>query len=564
MKLFIALGLFCIGCSVSWSALRVEVEPDKVQVGETFRLILTTDEPQSSGVPDLSPLQHDFTIVGTERGMSYSLENGQAHASTSWTVLLNANKQGKFTIPSVTVGKEKSTPALIEVREEPIATQHHAINPSEQDIMLKTEVTDEHPYINQQVIYTVKLLTRQRLIDAQYQPPTVEDALLISLGESRRYQTVYQGETYAVEEQQYAIFPQKSGHLRVHSPLFNAVVFDTVPRRVTVQGTDTPLKVNPIPASFVGKQWLPARDLRLTEQYDKLDTSFPEGSTIVRTVTLEAQGLPAQLLPTLDFTGSQFSAYPEKPQVDNVMQHQDIVGTIKVPVTYILNHSGRITIPALKVTWFNTSTRKQETTTLPERSLLIANGQGVQGGPQSSSPQQTATPVASPSSPASAAASVELAPTTRPTESGLSLAWWIALGFAAAWISTVALWWYRYKHPSNTVGKKQKALKQVRRACEANDSEKARTAVLHWAKIQWPEAELLHLTDISNRVREATLKKQLSVLAQALYSREQREHWRGELLWQAINAYRPSSKTGSKRRNTDLPPINPTLKKLAK
>ncbi|AHE68323.1 hypothetical protein Loa_02793 [Legionella oakridgensis ATCC 33761 = DSM 21215] len=211
MKKF--LSLIFIGCIwpvMVLAAITVQVEPGKVQMGDTIQLILTTDDAQSGGVPDLTPLQKDFRIVGTERSMNYTFINGQSQSSSRWTVLLIAKKSGILPIPALQIGREQSPATQVEVTNEPTTSFDTGSQASVQDeVMLKTEVNENNPYISQQVIYTVRLYNSGRLLDAEYQPPKAENALLIALGDADRYQTVENGRTYVIEEQRYAVFPQK-------------------------------------------------------------------------------------------------------------------------------------------------------------------------------------------------------------------------------------------------------------------------------------------------------------------------------------------------------------------
>lgn len=73
------------------------------------------------------------------------------------------------------------------------------------------------------------------------------------------------------------------------------------------------LQIKPAPASFTGKEWLPANQVMLSDHYDKEPLNLQQGDTLTRVVTLEVVGMPAQLLPQLDFKGKDdFSVYPEK------------------------------------------------------------------------------------------------------------------------------------------------------------------------------------------------------------------------------------------------------------
>ena len=524
--------------------ISVTIDPPAVSLGDTFRLTFTIDNPQGGGIPDLTPLQENFNIVGTERNMSYSIVNGQTQSAGQWTVLLVAKKAGALAIPPIRIGHQESTASSIEV-----TTNKESITPDNQgipqdDVMIKTEVSQQEAFINQQVIYTVKLYNSQRLLDAQYQPPSVEDALLIPLGDGRRYNTELNGRSYAVEEQQYAIFPQKSGDLDIASPAFNALVFSNVPKRINARSKTRKLVIKPIPADFKGKYWLPAKQVALTEVYDQTDTTMKQGGTLVRTVTLQANGVPAQLLPTLTFaTSSQFNLYPEKPELNNTARQQELIGRADAKVTYVLNKAGQITIPALQVTWFNTDTGKEEIVSLPARTIVVEPTNASAPGNMVKVPPATVDNTQATPLPA------------LPVENSSPLAWWIAAGFALAWIVTLGLWRFR-KSPNGRKRDKQLALRALRKACENNNASHTQVALLRWAACQWPDVDVLNVHQLAKLVHDSTMKKQLSLLSQALYSEEMNIEWQGATLWRRVCAYLRAKPT-QKGKASDLPPINP-------
>ena len=88
MKRYLWLSfLFWCVCGAVNAAVITQVDPPSVQFGETFHLTLTIDDAQTRGMPDLTPLQHDFIIMGTERSMKYTIVNGQANSVSQWSVL---------------------------------------------------------------------------------------------------------------------------------------------------------------------------------------------------------------------------------------------------------------------------------------------------------------------------------------------------------------------------------------------------------------------------------------------------------------------------------------------
>jgi hypothetical protein len=189
MKYLITV-FFLLFTSLSWAQVNVEVVPAQVSVGEQFKLVLSQQNVQSTSVPDLSALQQDFMILGTERSVNYSVINGQAQSNNQWIVILQAKRAGIFTIPAIQLGKEQTNPVTINIENngKPIDSLKNA--DQQPGVFLTAAVDQKKPYVNQQVIYTVRLYNSKHLLNADYQGPQVEDALLIPLGDANRYLTL--------------------------------------------------------------------------------------------------------------------------------------------------------------------------------------------------------------------------------------------------------------------------------------------------------------------------------------------------------------------------------------
>lgn len=544
------------------AATTLEIEPGHVQINEPFRLILTSDNPQSNQNPDLKPLQKDFIIMGTENSLSYSIINGRTTSVGQWMILLRAKSTGKLTIPALTIGQEKTEPRTIDVGDMYTSSTPDNSSPpvkENDDAILKTNVSEKNPYINQQVLYTVRLYSNQQLINAEYHPPNVSNALLIPLGDSRRYQTLLHNQTYSVAEQQYLIFPQKSGKIKIDPPSFNATVYRDFPRQMNLLSKVTTLDVRPAPNDFTGKFWLPAQNISLSESYDSLNQPLTEGTTVTRTVTLKAEAMPAQLLPNLDFeTNNQFSVYPETPEIKNKVKITDLTGISTTKVTYLFDKAGQITIPELKIHWFNTSTGKAEVTALPPRSLTITPSVKPSTEANLSKPklQIFHDPITKEAPQHSESTFLKFLLGQGPTS---LIIWALVIGFGSAWVLVFLIWWLRNSRFFRQ-NRHRFVIKQVQKACKKNQPDLARTALLNWARLQWPERTILNLQEISQLAENPQLKKHLMVLSEVLYKTNTQSSWDGASLWQAFEAYiklKPSSKKNKKQKHKDLPPINP-------
>lgn len=549
MSKLIVMGFFCFLSVLVHAEVRIQADSSQINFNESLRVTLTQDNLQThSGIPNLTPLKKDFFIVSTERGINYSIINGQTYSSSTWTITLKPQKSGMLTIPAIQVGDEATTPLTIKVNANPTPKSTSDDIQSSKGIMLKTEVNDKKPYVNQQILYKVTLYNSKQLLDANYQGPKVENALLIPLDGGKRYQTQKNNVPYLVEEQNYAIFPQKSGPLKIISPVFTALVYDFNPQRVTTEDKTITLEVQPIPKEFTGKIWLPAKKVQLTEHYEQVTQPITQGNTLVRTVTLDGEGIPAQLLPNLNFAETDaFNVYPEKGKEKNRVSQGEVFSSVDIKATYLFNKSGTITIPELKLPWFNIQTGKEEFASLPAKTFKIMPASlNLSSADNSSEHLNQAKNIESPQ---------DLKNTPLPTQS--NWAWIVAVLFALAWLTTMLLW-SRQKYSKNNLKNEYKsALTELHQACMQNQPKDARAALLKWASLHWPEASVLNLDDLIQRVTDNSLKKQIQILSQVLYKNSGTNSWCGNELWEHIQKIKRTNPQKTDRLNI-LPPINPT------
>jgi len=528
------------------TTLSSKIDPSQVAPGQPFHLILELDENAPSGLPDFSPLHYDFEINGTAHRASYMFIDGQSKASSSWTFTLTPKRTGKLTIPAIQVGRARSNPGSIEVTTNArTSPSNHPVAPSSA-LFIQTKTSDTKPFVNQQLLYTVKIYHNTSILDASYQPPQLSDALTMPLGENRQYQVIENGRPYLVEEQKYAFFPQQSGTHIIFPPSFQALIYDDIPRRVHADGKSQALDVLAIPKEHKNHPWAPAKSLALTEHYDQAGTNLDEGSTLTRTLTLRAAGLPAELLPPLDVPKStDFNVYPERPVLQTETQGEDIVGKTTVKISYLFNQAGLVTLPEQSITWFNTLTGKTEHSTLPKRTLhVVARANTptqMPSGEKISEPKKT-TPT----------------PTTSKLTFQHALA--IHLGLLSLLIIAGLFVFFKYLKYKHKRLIKRRAFKTLCDVCLRNQPQTTRDALFVWAKLAWPKDSLLNLDDIAQVASNSALAKQLKRLSGALYNAAQSDPWQGEALHTALRQLTKKRLRHTKKSSSDdLPPINPKL-----
>lgn len=540
------LGLL-FGSSIWAAGITVSLDAAQIEVGQQVRLTLTYDPHNASGNPDLSDLYKDFNILATERSMSYTVINGQARSIGQWGIVLEPKHPGLITIPVLRIGSLTSDPLQLNVS--PAAV--HAASTSQANLpntdsaqasTLAVTVDNPNPYLNQQILYKVTLLTHQPLLDVRYQPPEVEDAILLPLGESRPYQITRKGVVYQADEQTYAIFPQKSGPLVIHPPRLQALHYAMTPQSVSLRGEPVTVQVQPLPKQFSRREWLPSKLVRLQETYDQAATQFKEGATIVRTIELQAQGLVAQLLPDLIFPdSSDLRIYPEPAERDTRMQQGELWGRVKVKLTYVFPKPGTVSLPAVRVPWFNVKTQKQEIAELPAKSYTII-------ATHLSKPPKSAVTKPRKKFAVFAKTHTPHAPAWRVKPITIFWGGVVLAVIVCAWI--LGRWWRQTTNPRRV----------LRKACQANDIERIKWALVAWARQQWPDKDVIHFTDILPWLpAHSALYKALHAFMAYLYHPNHHKNWNGMDLWRAIIAFKQQPKARRKRGST-VPSMYPSRK----
>ncbi|MEO1887660.1 MAG: BatD family protein, partial [Methyloprofundus sp.] len=182
----------------------MSIDRNPVNLQESFQLTFTASY-DPDGEPDFSPLDKDFEILNQSQQQSVQIINWEKTKSIQWILIVMAKHTGKLVIPAINFGNDSSQFAAI------VVNDSSQVNNTNEDLFLQVEVSTTEPYIQQQVIYTLKLFRKVNIAQASLTEPELADALIEKLSEDTNYNTQFQGENYVVTKRKYAIFPQKSG-----------------------------------------------------------------------------------------------------------------------------------------------------------------------------------------------------------------------------------------------------------------------------------------------------------------------------------------------------------------
>lgn len=545
MKRFLFLLLLLVSGQACADAFFASVDRTRLSEGETVVLTLESTDPTRFGRPDFSPLDENFEVLGSRQVNRLSSIGDTPRASTRWILTLQPRRSGEVVIPPIRLEDAETLPITLTVDAVSDASGSAKLAP----VYIDASLDQDSVYVQAQAVLTLRIYHSVSMYDdSTLTPLQMQDARVEQLGEPRTYEKRIGGVRHGVIELQYAIYPQRSGELVIPGQTFSATLVDRSrnddflpfgPRagKVSrVKSPDIPLRVKAKPADYpADAPWLPARALGLAETWNPQPEQSQVGDSLTRRLILKVDGLSSAQLPPLPATQVEgLRRYPDQPQLSDQKSESGVVGTREEREALVPSRSGDIALPALEVVWWNTQSDSLERTTLPARTLQVAENPQLQGED---------SPTAN-------------LPVAQPQEMPELWPWQLACALLG--LSTLlgfALWWRARSQPAiqraaQAGPSPRTLLDDLKRACQSGDAQATRYALDAWAR-QQPET----LADMA--ARYVPLSDALDGLNGALYS-ETGQQWQGDELWKAIrNLPAAQEPSAAPQDSSALPPLYP-------
>ncbi|MBT8089383.1 MAG: BatD family protein [Gammaproteobacteria bacterium] len=540
--------VFIATMSGASAAIRAQVDRPSVDLNESFMLEIIVDT-NTDSEPDLTVLEEAFYVGQVSQLSNTSIYNGEIRRSRTWTIALMPKSAGEQEIPSVTVGNEQSAPVKITVNEpskEP---------PGEADVFITSEVDQAEAYVQAQILYRIKVYRAVATRQPALREPTISGAeVLVELaGDEKSYEAILNGKAYNVVERVIALYPQQSGEIAISPAVFEARVLRNarITGRKVFQSDAHTVKVLPIPAppdEFQDAVWLPARDVRLSEEWSRDPERINAGEPVTRRVTVSALGqietqIPAIMPPSVD----GLNIYEDKPELSRRVEAGGIRGIRKDQYAIIGVNGGAIELPELEVPWWDIDAATWRVARLPARTINVK----AVDVPVTAAPvvETTKTDVAERAVP--------------PLMPG---GFWqrVSQLLAAVWLLTVFAWWWSSRDPKRAprepepppVYKRQaKFLRAARKAALAGDAAAVRSAMLDWGRLQWPDDAPRSVGELAERVA-TPLAEELQKLSMASYGPGPSE-WDGAALAKSLRSITIVSADSRADLEDRLPPLMP-------
>lgn len=421
---FIAVILLSfLGLADCWAqSVKLSVSPARgkreISVGDQFYIYIEVKDIEANPEePKNVPGAKVLYFVRSFQNSSFTSINGQMTSSFSytWTMTLRAQSEGKFTFGPITVGGVKSNAVNYAIGA-PMPEQNmpqqsgnganangrnqnpdkpEYIGKGDGNLFMRAEVNQSSAYVNQAILYTVKLYSTYdaiKFIGATASPKfdgfVVEESKDIST--SLEYET-YNGKTYATAIiARYIIFPQQEGTLNVKGNTYTVSVDQreyyrdpfygslSVSKPLQLNVTPNELTINvkglpkPVPADFSGgvgsfkiTSSLPAQKF-VTNQVASVVYTI-QGSGNIKYVTL----------PDLQkIYPDELEVYTPTSEVNVNVGRTDVSGTVKYDYSFMPLEGGNFRLPDVKLVYFNPATGQYETSVASGYNISVERGAG--------------------------------------------------------------------------------------------------------------------------------------------------------------------------------------------
>lgn len=397
------VGLLLTLSSIALATVTASVDRTRMYQDELLTLSVRVSPMGSLARQDISALESLFTIVSNSQQRSTQIINGRSSTVTEYRFTLAPKELGTLGIPPFQVDNRSSDPIFIEVLD--IKNRQDGL--TDQDIRLQATLANTSVYIDQPTLLTVKLMYRIGLRSGRIASIDLDGISADLIDETQTTEQI-NGVSYNVYQQQYQITADTPGEFVIPELVFSGQYQDATTRQIrnlTRTSDALTITVKDIPAEFPANAfWLPSTDVAIADNLDQTLT-IADGEHIDWQIMLSAVAIPAEALPNPLSSISQsteWRVYQNQPQFQTRPNYNSRTDTAAVsPIT---QQAGNLTLPAVRIPWWDLKSDSLAWAELPERNVIVITSTTSQ--PIQQAPQNATTPV----NPTDKAAALAVAP----------------------------------------------------------------------------------------------------------------------------------------------------------
>ncbi len=234
-------------------------------------------------------------------------------------------------------------------------------------------------YVGQQVLIDVDVLVPNYFL----QPPQFPQfdlpgaTVLLQDGQALNLNETIGETLYSGIQRTYIVVPQRDGTFTLPQAEIT-FGYAAVPGQMTQGKVSLPqfrFTVTAASGAAEGASGVVAAKVAVTQDLSTDPKTLKAGDTLVRTITVRAEGLRAMMIPAPEFSPLPgIRLYQQDPVLSEETDPRGLplAGVRKDVVQYLFSKVGQYTLPAIEVSWFDPVTAKTETVSAPAISASVA------------------------------------------------------------------------------------------------------------------------------------------------------------------------------------------------
>jgi len=349
---------------------------------------------------DASPVIKGLDSFQVSQGGSSSrveIINGKFSSSVDYTYYIQPSKPGTFQLgPAEVMVNGKVFKSNISTLS--ILKAASPGSPAKGPIFLMTTLSSKKAYVEEQVLYILKLYLKTSVSDISLQLPELDHLAFKQLAKPREYQGVYHGSTYRIIEVPYGLMALKARNYGIKPSQMSMTAYDSrrsrrgflddpffrAGRPVTISSQPVELKVIPLPEKgkpkgFSGLVGSFKIEATLTPSKIRL------GESATLTVRISGKGnvnrIPDLKMPGLD----HMKVYADEPVFEARPDLKGLAGFKTMKWALVPEQQGDYEIPPLSLSFFDPDTHEYSIIQTPKQPLIVLPGKGkmimVKAGP---------------------------------------------------------------------------------------------------------------------------------------------------------------------------------------
>ncbi|MBI5788930.1 MAG: protein BatD [Candidatus Schekmanbacteria bacterium] len=376
----------------AWASdVKINVGVDKtvVRFGESVRLEVTVSGTQNAPQPQI-PKTGDFKLMYHGQSSQFQMINGSVTTKVTFTYTVVPMKQGE-----ISVG-----PILLEYKGEKLSSAPIKINVMAEDaqvkeaepVVLRTTLSQTSAYYNQQLIYTLEFGRRVDVANARLELPKFEGFWVEELGKQKEEYRMLYGQRYLVTELRKALFPNKTGEIKIDPAViqcdmivpdenrqtrdpFDSFFFGFKRRTQTklLQSHPLTVEVKPLPKEGQPPNFIPlVGDIKLKSEVSKEKLDSGDSTTLTITISGNANIRDANLIEATAL--DDFKVYDDKPAFEFIPKEDYLMGKKVFKKALVPQKAGQIPLPVFALPYFNPKTGKYEIAQSKTINLQVKGG----------------------------------------------------------------------------------------------------------------------------------------------------------------------------------------------